>query len=543
MPARSAKRSTFIGLWVLLLAVAPVMADSVRADADQVTAGSQIQVDLGSVTPGAVIHRDVDFTLVCGGLKHADPGQTVTLSVSSSTVPAAGGSISATDGVIGPVPDDWTSDVAGSASCASATTLDSTTPSHVTLTAPGSPGLDFQFTLLYAKALSPAGVSDSTSLTGTTSVTFVVDVEEADTTAPTLVGMPADLDAWTNDPTGMPVGYDAPTATDDRDPAPTVACTPPPFSFFTLGTTTVTCTATDASQNSSSATFDVTVHLLPDTTAPVLDGMPADIEVWTADPNGTSVDYTAPTATDDRDPTPVVGCDPQSGATFPVGNTTVRCTATDESGNSASASFAVTVNLTVEPTDTTPPVLSGMPGDVDVLTTDAAGMVVEFVDPTATDDVDPAPNVGCLPASGTLFPVGTTTVTCTATDADGNSTSATFAVAIHLATAAWSEPIGSSGSVTVKSGHTLRLKAQSLVDGVQAGTEASFVFSGCGSDTTELTVAASLQSGRWTAAIGTGGLGFGCHTVSLVVDGFTFGSIDVTIEAVGKSGKPQATPR
>ena len=129
-------------------------------------------------------------------------------------------------------------------------------------------------------------------------------------------------------------------------------------------------------------------------------------------------------------------------------------------------------------------------------------------------------------------------MTCTATDADGNAASASFNVTVQLATAAWSEPIGSSGVATVRSGHALKLKAQSLVDGAQAGTTAAFVFSRCGSTTAELTVDAALQAGRWTATVYTGGLAIGCHSVSLVVDGFVFGSIDVTVEAVTKGNKP-----
>jgi len=49
------------------------------------------------------------------------------------------------------------------------------------------------------------------------------------------------------------------TASDCRDPAPTVVCVPPSGSFFPRGTTLVTCTATDASGNQSTCEFPVTV--------------------------------------------------------------------------------------------------------------------------------------------------------------------------------------------------------------------------------------------------------------------------------------------
>ena len=57
------------------------------------------------------------------------------------------------------------------------------------------------------------------------------------------------------------------------------------------------------------------------------------------------VTFTAPVATDNCDPSPTVVCSPPSGSIFPVGTTTVTCTATDECGNTSSSSFDVTVTL------------------------------------------------------------------------------------------------------------------------------------------------------------------------------------------------------
>jgi uncharacterized delta-60 repeat protein len=47
---------------------------------------------------------------------------------------------------------------------------------------------------------------------------------------------------------------------------------------------------------------------------------------------------------------------------------------------------------------------------------------------SATDNVDPNPTVSCSPPSGNLFPIGDTTVSCTATDAAGNSSQGSFTV-------------------------------------------------------------------------------------------------------------------
>ena len=53
-----------------------------------------------------------------------------------------------------------------------------------------------------------------------------------------------------------------------------------------------------------------------------------------------------------------------------------------------------------------------------------------FSIPTATDDETELPSVFCTPSPGYLFPVGVTTVTCTAIDEDGNQGAVTFTVTI-----------------------------------------------------------------------------------------------------------------
>ena len=66
-----------------------------------------------------------------------------------------------------------------------------------------------------------------------------------------------------------------------------------------------------------------------------------------------------------------VSCTPASGATFPLGATTVSCTATDTRGNSGAASFTVTV------TDTTGPVVT-VPANATVEATSATGATFTY---------------------------------------------------------------------------------------------------------------------------------------------------------------------
>jgi len=60
--------------------------------------------------------------------------------------------------------------------------------------------------------------------------------------------------------TSLMVTYTTPIATDNCGPAPTVVCTPPSGSTFPLGTTAVTCTATDSSRNTAICSFPVNIY-------------------------------------------------------------------------------------------------------------------------------------------------------------------------------------------------------------------------------------------------------------------------------------------
>jgi uncharacterized repeat protein (TIGR01451 family) len=64
------------------------------------------------------------------------------------------------------------------------------------------------------------------------------------------------------------------------------------------------------------------------------------------------------------------------------------------------------------------------------LATSAAGAVVTFPTPTVANTCGGPVTVTCQPASGSIFPVGDTQVTCTATDLFGNSTSCNFTVTV-----------------------------------------------------------------------------------------------------------------
>jgi X-Pro dipeptidyl-peptidase len=82
--------------------------------------------------------------------------------------------------------------------------------------------------------------------------------------------------------------------------------------------------------------------------------------------------------------------------------------------------------------ETVPPELGDPPAPVVTAeTTDPNGTAVTYELPTATDNEDPSPDVDCTPASGSTFPIGTTTVACVARDAPGTeSAPKTFEVVV-----------------------------------------------------------------------------------------------------------------
>jgi len=91
------------------------------------------------------------------------------------------------------------------------------------------------------------------------------------------------------------------------------------------------------------------------------------------------------TATDLVDGNVTATCAPPSGSTFPLGTTTVQCSATDLHGNTGHGSFHVNV------VDTTPPVVTSISASPDLLWPPDHKMNQITVKVTANDLVDPNP--------------------------------------------------------------------------------------------------------------------------------------------------------
>ena len=202
-----------------------------------------------------------------------------------------------------------------------------------------------------------------------------------------------------------------------------------------------------------------------DTTAPDV-SVPASGSYEATGPDGAAVSFTT-NATDLVDGDLATTCDYDSGETFPLGATTVSCSATDASGNTGHGSFTISV------VDTTAPELLLL--DVTAEASGAEGAIVTFT-AAATDLVD-----GLLPAvdhdSGDTFPLGDTIVTCMATDAHSNTGTGSFRITVQDTTApvlvlpldVLAEATGPDGAVVLYSAGS-----DDLVDGPMAAAVARF---------------------------------------------------------------------
>jgi hypothetical protein len=208
--------------------------------------------------------------------------------------------------------------------------------------------------------------------------------------------------------------------------------------LFPLGTTNVNCGAAGA--------FQVVVT---DTTLPVIT-VPADFATASNNPTFT---VTATDNIDGDEPASNISCSPASGDTFPNGVTTVLCFAHDAHFNYAYGSFRITVGV---------PILH-LPDPITAEATSAAGAAVTY---TAT--ADGADTFSCSPASGSTFPLGTTTVNCTATNAAGTTTGS-FTVKVQDTTPPTINSITASPNNLWPDNHrmvnvTLAVSATDLVD-------------------------------------------------------------------------------
>lgn len=213
------------------------------------------------------------------------------------------------------------------------------------------------------------------------------------------------------------------TATDNCSNGVIVTQSPAPNTVLTgLAPTIVTLTATDIYGNIGTCTFNV---LKLDVTPPTITcPAPVTAQVDSGNCSATNVVLGNPTTNDNCT---VASVSNDAPLIFPLGTTIVTWTVTDGGGNTATCFQTVTVQDNISPVIT-------CPANMNITVTSAAvcGAIANFP-LNATDNCSLA-SLTASPASGTVFPLGTTPVTLTATDVAGNSATCTFTVTVTMGT-------------------------------------------------------------------------------------------------------------
>src|SRR6185369_16968425 len=236
-----------------------------------------------------------------------------------------------------------------------------------------------------------------------------LDIIDRPVTDQTVLVLPDVVVAEATSPAGAVVTFDVFGVTSDGAVVG-AACAQASGTLFPLGTTTVHCSSggaegdllvvvTDTTQPvvtvpagvvspTPVVTFTATATDNLDGTLPVVCDpasgstfdLPADFTVEATGPGGAVVTYTVSAS-----PGATVACVPPPGATFPLGTTTVQCTATDTYNQTTTGAFSVTA------ADRTPPVVTSIVASPSNLWPPNHKMVAVRVTVTAQDAVDAAP--------------------------------------------------------------------------------------------------------------------------------------------------------
>jgi HYR domain len=308
----------------------------------------------------------------------------------------------------------------------------------------GTVSLDVQAGDRYGFELSGSN-SDSARFLGGT---FTVGTPGPQLQLPTMAPVEA------TGPDGAAVPFIA-SAQDPQDGSVDTVCTPASGSTFGIGSTTVTCKADASDRVRATGSFVVVVR---DTTGPSLE-LPGDITLEATGADGAELTYPS-LANDLVDGTVPVSCDTPSGSVVPLGSRTVTCTSRDSRGNTSSGAFTVVTQ------DTTAPVLS-LPATGPILDAQAPDGAVVSYESSAHDVVNGALPAGCEPASGSLFAIGITHVSCSVSDDAGNTATGQFDVTVRGA--AQQADLLASAVVGVGPGGSLASKVGSIQSAIDAG--------------------------------------------------------------------------
>ena len=300
----------------------------------------------------------------------------------------------------------------------------------IILIAPGQVD-NIQYTL--SGATSGSGMTDASGTSFNVGITIVeyilTDISNnMDTCSFTVTVVDAQPPEWQSCPNDITVSATLPDCraiVNWAIPLPSDNCnlaqintTHNPNDTFDIGTTLVTYEAIDSAGNSATCSFSVTVV---DNVPPSI-SCPSDISIGT-DPGSCEGTASWPPifAMDNCDPSPIVSCNFNSGDMFPIGVTTVTCTASDVSGNISTCTFNVIV------VDSEPPMVTNCPPDLTINTNqNECEAIFSWTEPTFIDACSNPVSVSSTHSPGDTFQVGTTAIFYIGVDAVGNNAICSF---------------------------------------------------------------------------------------------------------------------
>jgi gliding motility-associated-like protein len=261
------------------------------------------------------------------------------------------------------------------------------------------------------KAIDASGNRDSVNVT----VTVI------DSIKPTIATQPLTVYLGTN---GLATigANDLDNGTSDNCQVASISIDSTTFDISELGPNNVRFTAIDVNNNRDSIIEVVTVL---DTISPIVANCPSNITASTAlNSCDALVTWIAPIASDNGQLDSLIGSY-VIGSAFPLGTTTITYIAYDQSMNTDTCSFTITV------IDSVAPIIANAPSNITVSNdTGQCGAVVSWILPTATDNCQLDSLVSSL-SVGALLTLGTTTVTYIAYDAAMNTDTISFTVTVN----------------------------------------------------------------------------------------------------------------
>ncbi|PIK47309.1 hypothetical protein BSL78_15809 [Apostichopus japonicus] len=256
---------------------------------------------------------------------------------------------------------------------------------------------------------------------------FVITISTNDTTPPEILNCPSDIQEMIELGAADPTIFWVEPRAMDLSATRIVSQSNSPGQTFPVGSTVVTYSFADTSDNDAICSFTVTVITM-DTTPPTISNCPAtqsiSVELGLT---GGNVIWVEPSATDLSGTADLSVRSHAPGSEFPLGQTTVMYIFVDASMNANICQFIVIVNTV----DTMSPIISDCPGIItQEIELGLTGTTIFWTEPTATDLSGVAIVTMRSNAPNDFFTTGLTTVSYTFSDNAGNTAVCTFMIFI-----------------------------------------------------------------------------------------------------------------